>query len=658
MRPRFSPLGLTNLFLLALPLAVLSLGCQSEPNEPAAAEPPEVERPSRQYEIGQLLDTISYGGASFSPDMTKILVSSDKSGIFNLYAIPIEGGEPEALTQSTEESFYSRGYFPNDERVLFSADSGGNELHHLYVRELDGTTRDLTPGEGLRASFFGWRLDDQSFLIGTNERDQRFIDVYDYRADTYEREMVFQNDGGFFFADLSPDRRYVLLSKTVTNADTDLYLHDRESGETKLLTEQEGDINYSAMRFDPSGDSFYFTTDLDSEYGYLVKQDLQTGEQQVLVKTDWDVLYGGPSRSGKYITAAINNDAKTELRLYQAEGMVPVELPELPNAEISGLGLSKDETMMAFYASSSKSPSDLYVHEIKGDGAPRRLTRSLASSIDEQDLVEAKVVRFESFDGLEVPGVLYTPHQAKKDGAKLPALVWVHGGPGGQSRVGFSALIQYLANHGYVVYAINNRGSSGYGKTFFHLDDRDHGKGDLQDCISSKQMLIDTGYVDPDRIGIIGGSYGGFMVLAALTFAPEEFDIGINIFGVSNWLRTTQNIPPWWEAQRKALEKELGPFDDEEYLRSISPLFHAQNIVRPLMVLQGANDPRVLKAESDDIVAAAEANSVPVEYLVFDDEGHGFAKKKNRERGYAAILSFADKYLGSKEAAPPSPSAE
>ena len=654
MRPRFlvlSKLAPTTLLLLAL----LGFGCQSASEPPAAPEVDAVERPTRQYEIGELLDTVSYGGSSFSPDMSKILVSSDKSGIFNLYAIPIEGGEPQALTDSTEESFYSRGYFPNDERVLYSADSGGNELHHLFVRELDGSTRDLTPGEGLRASFFGWHFDEQTFLVGTNERDQRFIDVYEYQADTYEREMVFKNEGGYFFADLSPDRRYVLLTKTVTNADTDLYLHDRESGETKLLTEQEGDVGFSAMGFDPAGDSFYFTTDLDSEFRYLVKQDLQSGEWQTLVKTDWDVLYGGPSRSGNYLTAAINNDARTELRLYRTEGMEPVDLPELPNAEISGLRLSKDESTMAFYASSSKSPSDLYVHQIGGDGTPRRLTRSLASSIDDDDLVEAKVVRFESFDGLEIPGVLYTPHQAKKEGAELPALVWVHGGPGGQSRVGFSALIQYLANHGYVVYAINNRGSSGYGKTFFHLDDRDHGKGDLQDCISSKQMLIDTGYVDPDRIGIIGGSYGGFMVLAALTFAPEEFDIGINIFGVSNWLRTTQNIPPWWEAQRKALEKELGPFDDEEYLRSISPLFHAQNIVRPLMVLQGANDPRVLKAESDDIVAAAEANGVPVEYLVFEDEGHGFAKKKNREKGYAAILDFADKYLagdGGAETAP------
>ena len=635
-------------------IATLAVGCGETP-EPAA-ETPDIQRPSKIYEIDDLLDTVGYAGGSFSTNLDKILVSSDQTGIFNLYSIPVEGGDATPLTDSTVDSFFAIGYFPADERLLYSADSGGNELSHIYVREIDGTVHDLTPGEKTRASFYGWMQDDQSFLIGTNERDPRFIDVYEHKIDGYERELIFQNEG-YFFADLSPDRRYVLLSKTVTNADTDLYMHDRETGETTLLTPEEGDISYSAMGFHPTGDSFYFTTDKDAEFRYLVRQDIATGEQTVLVKENWDVAYGFPSRSGKYLSVAINNDARTEVRLYDLAAMEPVDLPTLPNAEITQLRLSRDETMMSFYASSSRSPRDLFVYKL-GDAEPKKLTRSLSAGVDENDLVDAQVVRFPSFDGLEIPGVLYTPHQAKEEGAKLPALVWVHGGPGGQSRVGYSGLIQYLTNRGYVVYAINNRGSSGYGKTFFHLDDRDHGKGDLKDCIASKQMLIDTGYVDPERIGIIGGSYGGFMVLAALTFAPEEFDVGVNIFGVSNWLRTVQNIPPWWEAQRKALEKEIGPFDDEEYLRSISPLFHAENIVRPLMVLQGANDPRVLQAESDDIVAAARKNGVPVEYVVFEDEGHGFRKKKNQKRGYTAIVDFLDQYLKGEAPADAPPSDE
>jgi len=158
-------------------------------------------------------------------------------------------------------------------------------------------------------------------------------------------------------------------------------------------------------------------------------------------------------------------------------------------------------------------------------------------------------------------------------------------------------------------------------------------------------MLIETGYIDPNRIGIIGGSYGGFMVLAALSFRPEEFKVGVDIFGVSNWVRTLQSIPPWWESARKSLEIELGDFDDTDYLKSISPLFHAGKIQKPLLVLQGANDPRVLKIESDEIVDAVRNNNVPVDYVVFDDEGHGFEKLKNKKTGYTAILSFLDKHL-------------
>ncbi|MCB1588374.1 MAG: S9 family peptidase, partial [Xanthomonadales bacterium] len=215
----------------------------------------------------------------------------------------------------------------------------------------------------------------------------------------------------------------------------------------------------------------------------------------------------------------------------------------------------------------------------------------------------------------------------------------------------YSPLLQYLVNHGYAVYAINNRGSSGYGKTFFGLDDRQHGEADLADVVASKQFLIDSGVIDPQRVGIIGGSYGGYMVLAALAFEPDVFAVGVDIFGVSNWLRTLTSIPPWWESFRLALYAEMGdPATDEERLRRISPLFHADQIRHPLMVLQGANDPRVLQVESDEIVAAVKANNVPVEYLVFPDEGHGFVNRANQIEGYRAVREFLDTQLRGKAA--------
>jgi len=228
--------------------------------------------------------------------------------------------------------------------------------------------------------------------------------------------------------------------------------------------------------------------------------------------------------------------------------------------------------------------------------------------------------------------------------------VWVHGGPGGQTRTGYSGVIQYLVNHGYVVLGVNNRGSSGYGKTFFAADDLKHGREPLWDCVEAKKYLASLGYVDTSKIGIIGGSYGGYMVLAALAFRPEEFVAGVDLFGVSNWLRTLESIPPYWEAARKALYKEIGdPATDKENLKAISPLFHTDKINKPLMVLQGKNDPRVIKPESDEIVDAVKKKGGIAEYVVFDNEGHGFTKKANEIRGYKAILDFLDKYLKGAE---------
>ncbi len=600
-------------------------------------------REVKQYSIEQFLKTVNYSGASFSPDREKILVSSDQTGVFNAYALYVDGRDPEPLTKSTVDSVFALGYFPNDERFLYSSDQGGNELDHIYLRNEDGTTVDLTPGENLKAQFYGWSQDDRSFFIGTNERDRRYFDVYQYDAQTFDREMIFQNDDGYSYGDITPDNQTLALSKTNSRDDSNTYLYDRESGEIRLITEHEGDANYRPASFSPDGKSLYLITDADSDFKYLIKHDPASGDRETIEQPNWDVAFAGFSKHGKYFLVGINEDAKTRFKVYDAATMQPIDMPDIETADIASFGISRDEKHVAIYASSDKMPRDLFYWQI-GSEAPVKLTSSLNPQINPDDLVSSEVVRFKSFDGVQIPGILYRPHQASELN-KVPALVWVHGGPGGQSRIGYRALIQYLVNHGYAVYAINNRGSSGYGKKFEQMDNRNHGKGDLKDCVTSKRMLIETGYVDPDRIGIIGGSYGGYMVLAALTFAPQEFQVGVDIFGISNWYRTVQSIPPWWEAQRAALEKEMGDFSDEEYFKSISPLFHAEQIQQPLMVLQGANDPRVLKVESDEIVEAVRANGVPVKYIVFDDEGHGFQKKANQLKGYSAILEFLNEHL-------------
>jgi len=315
-----------------------------------------------------------------------------------------------------------------------------------------------------------------------------------------------------------------------------------------------------------------------------------------------------------------------------------------PKAKAMG-DLERAKTKARLIVSTSASPSNIYVYNFETKEL-KQLTNTLNEAISKEDLVEGQVVRYQSFDGLEIPAVYYQPHQASPAN-QVPALVWVHGGPGGQSRLNYFALIQYLVNHGYAILAVNNRGSSGYGKEFNHLDDQNHGDKDLKDCVAGKDFLASTGVIDMEKVGIIGGSYGGYMTMAALTFEPEAFEVGVNIFGVTNWLRTLKSIPPYWESFRKALYDEMGDptTADSVRLYEISPLFHTENVTKPLMVLQGANDVRVLQVESDEIVEGVKSNGVPVEYVVFDDEGHGFRKKENEIKGYGQIKEFLDQYL-------------
>ena len=638
---------------LTFPIVLLS-GCSQDSRLKTSTIPTAetLERPAidkaqiPQYSIDDFMNSTRYSGASFSPDSSKLLVSNNSTGIFNVYAMTVDGSDTTQLTFSKSNAMLAISYFPEDERFLYTADQGGNELNHLYVVEMDGSAIDLTPGENLKASFTGWSGDYKSFFVQTNERDPRFFDVYEYQlAEGYPREMIFRNEEGYFPAQVSPDGRYLALAELITADNNNLHLQNLTNGERTLITPHGGNVSSAPSDFSPDGASLYYTTDEGSEFQQLMRYDISSGDKEIVLALDWDIYYGVFSREGNYFVVAANVDARTKLIMFDAATMEQIPAPSIDGANVTDVKFSHNDELIAMYGSSSRFPSDLFVASSRMETSPLRLTNSLNANIDANHLVDAEVVRFVSYDGVEVPGILWVPHGANEDNP-APALVWVHGGPGGQTRATYSGLIQYLVNHGYMVYGINNRGSSGYGKTFYGMDNKRHGEADLGDVVASKQMLIDTGVADPDKVGIIGGSYGGYMVVAALAFEPDVFDVGVDIFGVTNWLRTLESIPPWWAAQKDALYDEMGdPAVDKERLERISPLFHSENIVRPMIVLQGANDPRVLQIESDEMVAAVRRNNVHVEYIVFPDEGHGFRNRENEINGYRSIRTFLDRFL-------------
>lgn len=527
-----------NLTILSF-FAVFLSACEQKEAATTTVETPgpvtaAVKKEIPKYSAQTFFETTSFGlassaGYAFSANGQAILMSSDATGVFNVYSQPVKGGKPQQLTQSTDNATFAISWFPGDDRALYTYDGGGNELNHVFVRETDGSSRNLTSGDELKASFLAWAKDGQSFYLTTTERDQKSFDIYQYSVSDYNRKMIFENPG-FQISGISGDGRWIALDKPRTSADSDIFVVDLESdnNEPMLITGHMGNIQYGTYEFTPDNNSLVYATNEHGEFYQAWVYDLQSGESSLLVEVPWDVSNVAFSPSGRYRVTSINADARTEVTVIDSESGAPVELPDLPAGDLRSVRFSADETHMALIVNADDSPSNIHVIDL-AEGHSHQLTQALNPSIDQSHLVTSEVVRYKSFDGLEIPSVLYKPHGASVENP-VPALVLVHGGPGGQTRTGYRAMVQHLVNHGYAVLGANNRGSSGYGKTFNHLDDKHHGEDDLQ-------------------------------------------------------------------------------------------------------------------VESDELVAKVQANEVPVEYLVFPDEGHGFRKRSNRITASDAYVKFLDIYL-------------
>lgn len=606
-------------------------------------------RMPQQYEAEEFYDTKSTYVSGFNTDETKILIGHNQTGIFNLYELNLSDTTSVPLTQSKKESYFSVDYLPNSSKFIYSSDKGGDENSHLFLANHNNTSvKDITPWANSNNSFVGWSLDKKNMYVSSNKRDVKFFDIVKLDTLTWKPTILYQNETGLTPLVISKTERYIALNKEVTADKNELYIYDKNTKTTKKISSNK-EATWNPMVFEKNGDKLYYTTNEDSEFTYLVTYDLETGKSEKIYEDKWDVSYMTLSENEKYRVVFINDDGKNKVLLFDHKTGEKIDFPDIKDGDVQNVIISKSESKMVLTVGSSTSSPNLFLYDIPTKKL-KQLTATLSKKINQNDLVKAEVIRFKSFDGKEIPAIYYKPLQASKDN-KVPALIWVHGGPGGQSRIGYSNSIQYLVNHGYAVLAVNNRGSSGYGKTFYKLDNKDHSNGDLKDCIWGKKWLAEQDYIDGNSIGIYGGSYGGCMVLGALAFHPEEFKVGVNLFGVANWLRTLKSIPPYWEAYREAFYDEIGdPYtSDSIRLKKISPLFNYEKINKPLLVFQGANDVRVLPIESDEIVAGVKKNKVPVEYFVYKDEGHGFLKKENQINTSKKTLAFLDKYLKAKK---------
>jgi len=602
-------------------------------------------RMPKQYTVEQLYENIAVYNAGFNADETKILVGNNSTGIYNVYELNISDTVSKPLTTSVNESFFAVNYLPGSSSFLYSADKGGDENSHIYLMsESDTIAQDLTPWPNSANSFAGWSADKKSMYVSSNMREVQFFDLWKLDTASWKPTLIYQNDSGLDASAISKSERYIALTNSMTADKNELYLYDSKNKKTTRLS-NDNEATWNPMGFEKNDTVMFYTTNDGSEFSYLVKYNINSGKAEKYYEDNWDIAGMSISENENFHTIFVNEDGMNKILLFDHKTNQPIDFPEIEDGDVLGVNISESEKNLLLTVGSSTSPRNLYVYNMD-QKILKQLNSTLNKEIDQNDLVKAEVIRFKSFDGLDIPAIFYKPHQASKKN-RVSALIFVHGGPGGQSRVGFNNSIQFFVNHGYAVLAVNNRGSSGYGKTFYKMDNKDHSNGDLKDCIWGKKWLAQQNYINSTAIGIYGGSYGGTMVLAALAFYPEEFKVGVNLFGVANWLRTLRSIPPYWESFRKALYDEMGDPNsaDSVRLKNISPLYNYEKINKPLIVFQDANDVRVLPIESDEIMEGVRKNGVPVEYVLFPDEGHGFAKKENQITTDKRTLAFLDKYL-------------
>jgi len=599
-----------------------------------------------EYDLERYLNVRSAYGASLAPD-GRLAFLMDTTGTAQVWTMDEPGGWPRQRTFYDEPvSFVT--WSPERPELVFGMDEGGNERLQLHLLDDEtGVVTDLTEHPEAKHRWGGWSHDGDRFAFTSNRRDEAVFDVYTQRRDGTGAAATLhhEGDGWLSVGGWSPDDDRLLVSEAHSNFDQDLYALDLASGDLRHLTPHEGDVRYGSANFGPDGDACYLVTDDGHDTLYLARLDLETLEIEALVTDeDWNVDGVALDDETGRLVYSRNVDGYTELTVGDLTGPTTVEerpAPDLPRA-VAG-GVSFDDDAGRFAVTVTGTTTNTNVHVLDADtGERERWTAANTAGIPRESFRDRDLVRFESFDGLEVPGFLTLPADADERAGEVPVVVDIHGGPESQRRPSFYALGQYFVSRGYAVFEPNVRGSTGYGKAYTRADDVRNRMDSVKDLRAGVEWLHDHPAVDPDRVAALGGSYGGFMVLAALTEYPDLWAAGVDVVGIASFVTFLENTGDW---RRELREAEYGSLEeDRAFLESISPINNIEAISAPLFVLHGANDPRVPVGEAERIAEEA-GEHVPVEKLVFEDEGHGISKLENRIEAYTRVVDFLDEYV-------------
>jgi dipeptidyl aminopeptidase/acylaminoacyl peptidase len=588
--------------------------------------------------IEDFLQIRSANSPVYSPCGGKVRFISNLSGQPQLWEIQRGDGQPTRVV-SISDRIMTATFFPSDERMVIGTDVGGNERQSVSLLHPNGEITALTHRPDLIYHFGGISADGQYAAWSSNERHSAFFDVYVYHLETGESTCLFQSDGTNHPVRFSPDGGQLLISQLTSNMDNRLLLVDVHNKASKLLTSSDGEALYQQAQFSKDGKYLYLLSNTDREFMGIAQLECGTGKLEFLVEKPWDIETLALNPSSERLAFTINEGGYSTLCLFdlkQGEILKPVNLPK---GVIDDLTWSPDGQHLCFTLDGSVHPKDLWELEMES-GKVERLTFVSESSVLDQ-LVEPELVEFTSFDGLKVPAFYYKPKQTE---GLLPVIVYVHGGPESQTRASFHPALQYFVNHGFAVLAPNVRGSTGYGRTYTHLDDIRKRMDSVADLAAAVDWLKLEGQANPNAIAVMGRSYGGFMVLAAITAYPHLWACAIDQVGIANFRTFLENTGPW---RRKLREPEYGSLEnDADFLDQISPIHHVDRITAPLLVQHGRNDPRVPVGEAEQIVDQLERLGREVEYICFEDEGHQIIKLPNVVHAFTAFAEFLEKWLG------------
>ncbi|MFM9904113.1 MAG: S9 family peptidase [Pyrinomonadaceae bacterium] len=631
----------------------------------------------QNYTIQQYLNIKSANSPTLSPDGRQMAYLSNVTGTSQVWMIDLAKNKTVQLTNYDDNVGFVK-WLGDGSGIIFGKAKGGDENTQFYWMRTDGTgVKALTDEPAVRHNFGAISRESSRIYYASNKRNRSFFDIYSLDLSSGVEKLLYQQDGSNSVAAVNDSGTKMIVSRdgSEMSLDNNLYLIDTETKAELLLTPHQGAAEFGNPHF--TADGIVYTHNDKREFIGLALMRRKNAASSdwsaanrvtsLIDDTKWDVSDVEMNAYGNIMAYTVNRDGFSELylRKYETDGkpLITVidkssEMVKLPGEGIvGGVDIDDAHTKIAFSYSSAASSGEIWLYDLETKKL-RQVTYSDKAGVAALTFIAPRLIKFKSFDGREIPAWYYEPSRQRNfsmnigpkgsdklgvSREKVPVIVSVHGGPEGQERPGFNALYQYYLSRGYAILATNVRGSTGYGKTYTHLDDVKKREDSVKDLAFAVEWLKTAGEADPKRIAVMGGNYGGYMTLAAITLYPEIWSAAVCTVGIGNWESFLKNTSGYRRRQR---EVEYGRLDrDLDFLRSISPIAKVDRIKAPLFLIAGKNDPRVPYTEAEQMAAALRKRGAVVQYKLYDDEGHGVSKLKNRIELYPLVADFLDKNM-------------